>query len=62
MTSTGTTATHALQVRTRAIVWFGFVVFGYYYKALLCGYVEQTHDLRAKHVRRAIRDLEGEAA
>lgn len=31
-------------------------------KALLCGYVNQTHDLRARHVRRAIRELEGEAA
>ena len=31
-------------------------------KTLLCGYVCQTHDLRRRHVRRAIRDLEGEAA
>lgn len=31
-------------------------------KALLCGYVHQTHELRARHVRRAIRELEGEAA
>lgn len=31
-------------------------------KALLCGYVFQTHELRARHVRRAIRELEGEAA
>jgi general secretion pathway protein A len=31
-------------------------------KALLCGYVYQTHELGARHVRRAIRELEGEAA
>ncbi len=31
-------------------------------KALLCGYVHQTHDLRVRHVRRAIRELEGEAS
>jgi general secretion pathway protein A len=31
-------------------------------KVLLCGYVLQTHNLRARHVRRAIRELEGEAA
>jgi general secretion pathway protein A len=29
-------------------------------KTLLCGYVYQTHDLRLRHVRRAIRDLDGE--
>ncbi len=29
-------------------------------KTLLCGYVEQTWDLRARHVRRAIKELEGE--
>lgn len=31
-------------------------------KALLCGYVVQTHELRWRHIRRAIRDLEGRAA
>ncbi|MDH3405108.1 MAG: AAA family ATPase [Acidobacteriota bacterium] len=31
-------------------------------KALLCGYVYQTHELGVRHVRRAIRELEGEVA
>jgi hypothetical protein len=31
-------------------------------KTLLCGYVYQTHELKVRHVRRAVRDLEGEAA
>ncbi len=31
-------------------------------KALLAGYVDQTFELRGRHVRRAIRDLEGEAS
>lgn len=30
-------------------------------KALLCGYVEKTEQLGAKHVRRAVKDLEGTA-
>ncbi len=31
-------------------------------KTLLCGYVYQTYDLGIRHVRRAIRELEGDVA
>jgi general secretion pathway protein A len=31
-------------------------------QALLCGYVEETDHLTARHVRRAVRELEGKAA
>jgi general secretion pathway protein A len=31
-------------------------------KTLLCGYVDSTQDLTGRHVRRAIRELEGRVA
>ena len=31
-----------MQIRTRATVWFGVVVFAYYYKAVLCGFFGHT--------------------
>ncbi len=37
-----TPAEVATRVRTRWVVWFGVVVFAYYYKAVLCGFLGHT--------------------